>query len=196
LGVIAMAVQLLVYERAASSWVSLSIVGYFQYFAVGLILADLYTADWREQPLRTHVWDLIWMAGWIALVFLLDAPRATIPLFAPIVLLLYVAALRGKVVNRLLRNRVVSTIGGMCYTIYLFHYLIIATVGGGTRHLVFNSYALTICVQAAVLCGPLLFLSAIYFLVIERPCMNPRWPIQLWNRVKRGSPRTLESRGA
>jgi peptidoglycan/LPS O-acetylase OafA/YrhL len=182
----AVTVQLLAQAGYVGPWVSLSIVGYVQYFVVGLLLADVYATNERGHPARFWTWDVIWFVGWAALPCLFEFPRATLVCFAPLLLVLLLAGLRGPLANRLLRNRVVSTIGGMCYSIYLFHYLIISFLGRGLLKLVLPSYALTLLAQFVIMGAGILFGSAVYFRLVERPCMRPNWPAELWARLKSG----------
>jgi peptidoglycan/LPS O-acetylase OafA/YrhL len=75
----------------------------------------------------------------------------------------------------LLRNRIVTTIGGMAYSIYLMHWPVMVLLG---RHL--RPVAAEI---------PALMLVAIvigfgFYLLVERPCMDPDWPTRLRARVR------------
>jgi len=79
----------------------------------------------------------------------------------------------------------VSTMGGMCYTIYLYHGIIISsvvqtafrrphwtgTILGDTALLGLISLPLT-----ALVC-------MVMFRLVERPCMRPNWASQLWRSL-------------
>lgn len=62
------------------------------------------------------------------------------------------------------------TIGGMCYTIYLVHYPVLSLVGHLTKKPVWIALISFISIAAA---------SLIFFVLIERPCMNKNWPHDL-----------------
>ena len=73
----------------------------------------------------------------------------------------------------------------MCYTTYLFHQLAILNAGhvldrfhlGNNPHLYF--------ITEAVLILPFVGLvSVVYFVLIERPCMDSRWPSKLLAAMK------------
>jgi peptidoglycan/LPS O-acetylase OafA/YrhL len=49
----------------------MSLVGYLQYFLMGLLLADLYLVAWRREPSRSAWWDGIWVIAWVASVVVL-----------------------------------------------------------------------------------------------------------------------------
>jgi hypothetical protein len=42
-----------------------------------------------------------------------------------VIVLLYLAAFRGRICSAIFSNPIITDIGGMCYSIYLFHFIII-----------------------------------------------------------------------
>jgi peptidoglycan/LPS O-acetylase OafA/YrhL len=52
--------------------------------------------------------------------------KNTLPLLA---LLAYVAAFRGRLTSNVLTRTPIVMVGGMCYTLYLYHFFIISFVG-------------------------------------------------------------------
>lgn len=168
-----------------SYWLgSLTLPGQLQYFLAGLLFADIYLTlmphwkhDWR--------WDIVSLAGW-PLLFLLG--NSLLGLWLPfLALLLYVAAFRGVVMFAILRNAWIAVIGGMCYTIYLWHAVVLTVVQRAIDkwlHTMPTDFALGFLLLAvlkavviAIVCLPL-------FLFIERPCMDPKWPQRLLDRVR------------
>lgn len=100
-----------------------SIGANFQYFLAGFLLADLYlTGSLLDHP-RTFRWDLL---------FLVMFPLVTcfrnsllLPIALPfVVLICLMGAFRGILASRLLSLPWIATIGGMCYTIYMYHSLV------------------------------------------------------------------------
>ncbi|HEX3746866.1 MAG TPA: acyltransferase [Bryobacteraceae bacterium] len=146
-----------------------SILFAIQFFLTGLLLADIYVVDWKQRPAADWRWDLISFVGW-PVAFLLPA-RESWPCFPFLILLLYMGALRGVIFSAIFRNSLISTIGGMCYTIYLLHYRLIPVV---TKR--FTSIPVKIAVYLVVLA----LASSAYFLLIERPCMRKDWPRRLY----------------
>jgi peptidoglycan/LPS O-acetylase OafA/YrhL len=78
----------------------------------------------------------------------------------------------------------IATIGGMCYTIYLIHlsFLQVAT------RLLFRVIPVHdllsgVLVYGLVLIPLLLAASIIFFLLVEKPCMDPQWPQKLLRMV-------------
>ncbi|WP_394821310.1 acyltransferase family protein [Pendulispora albinea] len=169
---------------ADPAWVGGSIVNYLQYFIAGLVLADIYTVDWREAPRAHPVWDVVWIAGWCFLGALTEhTPLAKLS-YPVVTFVLYIAAFRGTVVRTILRSPLLTAIGGMCYTIYLLHYPLISIVGRVTARLaVRGAYLTTLAVQLPIYVGAILFVSALYFRAIEQPCMRSDWPSRLKDRI-------------
>jgi peptidoglycan/LPS O-acetylase OafA/YrhL len=174
LALIIMAGSIQLYYWDAAPWIEFTILYAIQFFLAGFLLADIYLLDWEEKPLHNWAWDLAALAGWPLLFALGD--RQVWALFPILALVLYMAAFRGVLINRLLRNPMATTIGGMCYTIYLFHYVLISPILRMTGG--FHPF-----VQALVYILVLSLISIAYFVLIERPCMKRDWPQRAWARL-------------
>jgi peptidoglycan/LPS O-acetylase OafA/YrhL len=161
---------------------NLSILAVIQFFLVGLLVADLYVDGWDLIP-QTWRWDLLSVPLWLFIFWLQPhAFRFLGPLILPI---LFVGAFKGSFVPGILRNPVISTIGGMCYSIYLTHRTTILGLQFllARFHLHFAAWLTT-----SLILGPLasIAVGAVYFRLIERPCMDPRWPQKLVARFRSG----------
>jgi peptidoglycan/LPS O-acetylase OafA/YrhL len=158
-------------------WVQMSILYYVQFFMAGLVLADLYLTRSRE-PAKSWHWDVLTLAGW-PLVFLLGNGAVLHVVLPFIVLTLYWAVFHGRLTNYVFRLPVLTSVGGMCYTIYLYHFL---TIAFATRILGHNARTwLMIGVSAALIAA----VSAAFFLFVERPCMDRNWPAKFASLVRR-----------
>lgn len=151
----------------------LSILFAIQFFLAGLLLADIYVVDWKERPAGHWWWDLVSLVCWPALFLPEDlAVWVSLPL---LIVAAYAGAFKGVVSNSIFRNPVLTTIGGMCYTIYLFHYLLIPEVLRFSRPvrlgLGFDWY---FAIQLLIYAPILLLVSCLYFALVERPCMARR----------------------
>ena len=165
---------------------SLSILAYVQFFLVGFLLADVYLTSWDEVPRRGLVWDLVALAGWPLLFVILHSPVLLHWLFPAWALILYLAAFRGRLVNRFFSNRWIAAIGGMCYSIYLLHYEVISAVGRMTRHLAESApYWIYLSVQLVPVGAAIVVICGAYFVAIEKPCMRRDWPQRLWDYGQR-----------
>jgi peptidoglycan/LPS O-acetylase OafA/YrhL len=154
---------------------NLSILAYIQFFLVGLLVADLYVDGWEQIP-DTWWWDAVSIPLWLLLFWL---QLNTFWFLGPVILpIIFVGALKGTFIRAILRNPVINTIGGMCYSIYLTHrttilviQLLLARLH--LRFLIWLALSLLVVAPLSVAVG------AVYFLLVERPCMNPRWPNEL-----------------
>jgi peptidoglycan/LPS O-acetylase OafA/YrhL len=157
-----------------------SLIADLCFFIAGIIVCDLAIASdlWKDQ--RRPSWDII---GCIAIVagysistraFWSNAAMASFFGIAAI------AAFRGTALARLMAARWLTAIGGMCYTIYLLHVPLIYLLG----HIIAQAMRwpdLSLNALAAIILipPPILVACSLFFLVIEKPCMNKRWPADL-----------------
>ena len=180
------------------SWMYLSIIRFIHFFLLGFLLADLYLLDWKEHPKHTWGWDIVSVVGWPLLFLIWNSPglsRAILPYghepviaiyaFPILTFLLYNAVFRGPLTNKIMTNPWITTIGGMCYTIYLFHNQFIGAILILTKGLVPTAdYTVNYFVQAVIVIPVMLAATSVYFLLIERPCMRKDWPRRFADRVK------------
>ncbi len=163
---------------------SLTLLNFIQFFLLGFLLADLFLTEWRTPTARPWLWDVAGAGGWLALVATwLTVPRPGF-LFLALAFIVFAATFRGGWLRRIFRNRWVTTIGGMCYTIYLLHYPFISALGQHTlRAAGSEHYTMTVLEQGLLVLPALLAASVAYFALIERPCMSRDWPQRLWRAL-------------
>jgi len=160
-----------------------TLLGYAQYFLAGFLLADI--LEYPRHTSRQHLaWDVVSVVGWLA-VFLLPRDGYGVLGWLPLVIVpVYLAAFYGKVSNWFFRRPFVALTGGMCYSIYLLHMLVISTTFRVVKNLRLATDGETMLLQI-VLMFPFVFLvGAVYFVLIERPCMDPQWPQKMWHRLR------------
>jgi peptidoglycan/LPS O-acetylase OafA/YrhL len=163
-----------------------SLANYLQYFLAGFLLADWYLGGAGRRPGRGFAWDVVSLVGWPALVLVCERPATARAAFAPLALLLFCAAFRGRLTNRLVTLRGVTVVGGMCYTIYLIHFQLLSAfekVFGGaslTRH-----FSVNLLLHVVMFAPVLLAAGAAFFLLIEKPCMRHDWPRRLGRRLRK-----------
>jgi peptidoglycan/LPS O-acetylase OafA/YrhL len=171
-------VQLLLHVNATVA--ALTIVYYLQYFLAGMLLTDLYLMV--RPHAKTH-WacDFVSLIGW-PVVFLVSRNFLWFHAILPfLIMLLYIAAFQGMVFRKFFSNPWIAIIGGMCYSIYLWHFFTIGVFFKLTRHLiVFQDLLLNFSVQVVALGIPIALVSLVAYVLVERPCMDPAWPRKLW----------------
>lgn len=163
-----------------------SVLNFLQYFLAGFLLADLYLCGQglRAAPRRLR-WDAAGAAALALMLLVTEWPQAARAAFAPLALVLFCAAFRGRLANLFFTRRPVTVVGGMCYTIYLVHFVLLSafekSVGplALTRH-----FAANLLLHVLLFAPVLLACSAAFFLLVEKPCMRRDWPRRLWRRAR------------
>jgi peptidoglycan/LPS O-acetylase OafA/YrhL len=158
-----------------------SIAYYLAFFLAGFLVCDFYVtrqAEWKPNflwdALALCLWPLIWYPG-------RTVGHVVLPF---VIVVLYLAAFRGCICSAVFSNRVITNIGGMCYSIYLFHALIIYFVKHMTYRLhIGQNFWFYYFLQACMIVPVVLLLCGAFFVLIERPCMDREWPQKLWRFV-------------
>ncbi len=165
---------------------SATLFSVLQYFLVGFLIADIYIADWKRAPALHWRWDMISLLAW-AVVALISCAASTLKPLLPIgVLFAYLGAFRGTWCNRFLRNGWLVIIGGMCYSIYLYHPFVISFLGRILLRFEFGAvYWIQFLLFLSVI-GPItLAACAVFFVLFEKPFMRRDWVPRLGGLVRR-----------
>ena len=171
-----------------------TLVSYAQYFLAGFLLADLDQSDRLRPSRRALLWD--GAAGVAVVVIVLGqilvgqrllpagtaSPLETIGRCAlPLACIVaYCGVFKGVLLRRALTTRWVTLIGGMCYSIYLLHDVVLQRLlPVSTRALGTGDFAIDVTLQVLIAATAVLAVSVAYFLRVERPCMDRNWPTRL-----------------
>jgi peptidoglycan/LPS O-acetylase OafA/YrhL len=189
--IVALSSQSLVLSPGFMKVEQLSLLGQGQWFLAGFVLADLYLVTWKKSPLPSRSWDVVGMIAWPAIFVLLNTPDFA-PAIAPtrhlalpwVLLIAYVAMFRGKLLRAFVRWRPIYVIGGMCYSIYLYHgYVVVATVSLLRRFAQTGYYVVDAIFGLTVIAAAVLTFSSLMFILFEKPFMNPTWHVNSWHRL-------------
>ncbi len=188
--IVAAGVMLIFSHRWVDSlrW-DLSLAACLPYFLAGIILADIYVRDWQGAPQPARRWDWYALVGIMGFCFV-AAKNVFAEYLQPfLILYCYIGAFRGPAFSRVLRNPWISVIGGMCYTIYLYHLPVIYGLGPPLAHWMPGEFFAGLTYLFAVLAPIILVFSVALYLLVERPCMRRDWPFRLlaWIRGGRSS---------
>ncbi len=154
--------------------IAFSLAGNLQFFLTGFLLADIYLCGKLENS-GSWIWDAIATAGIIAAAWW-PASQVLAICMPLVILVLCVAAFRGRLVAAFLSNPVVVTIGGMCYTIYLYHVLILSPVLRITAKHQVGVLWIDLLIQLALCAMFVIPVCAVFFALFERPFMSRDWP--------------------
>jgi peptidoglycan/LPS O-acetylase OafA/YrhL len=164
-----------------------SVISYLSNFLTGVIFAWLFLSRNFFFIKRNYCWDLLGLIA-IFIQFYFYKPQHhfnNIILFNGGIFIMMIAAFKGKIFNRFFTLPAVYVTGGMCYSIYLLHYAFFHLLVKYSVHFQTGLGYLYDLILQLIICLPIVWIiSAIFFLVIEKPCMNKHWPDRLIHRIR------------
>ncbi len=155
-------------------------------FLAGFLLADLYLANGLPSANKNFFWDIVFfLCGPAFLIY----PDFRILIF----FILFIAVFRGRIASYLMSNPWITTIGGMCYTIYMYHWMMIPVLFRGTIHLRTGILWLDLLIQFIVLGSLIVFICSFLFAWFERPFMRRDWPARFKQFILRAKTPALDA---
>jgi peptidoglycan/LPS O-acetylase OafA/YrhL len=171
-------------HAAAWPWFRWTLFSNLQFFMAGFLFCDLYLGGHVRTERRNHLWDCLFLAALGATIFL-DRLGLDYPFLPWLWLVILVAAFRGKLAHWLLGHPLLTTIGGMCYTIYMYHWLMISGLIRLTIKLSTHHFWLDLLIQFAVMSAIIIVICSVLFALFERPFMQRDWPRRFWAYIRR-----------
>lgn len=163
-----------------------TIIQYGSFFLSGVLLNDLWTMRWKTANREWYA-DLPGIIAWPSFIALNTAAGGAVADMANpwLMAMFFYSTLRGVAHSRILSYGAIPLIGGMCYSIYLLHARVIAiTLAAGADLMPRTGMFWANFSVAFLMCSlSILLVCSCFFLLIEKPCMDPDWPRKLWNRV-------------
>ncbi|GGA77618.1 hypothetical protein GCM10011507_31080 [Edaphobacter acidisoli] len=156
---------------------TLSLAWSVQYFLAGLLMADGYITV-LPRIRSSWWWDVVGVPLWYVVFSMSD--REAGYWMPALLVVLFISAFRGKLLNRFFRNAFVATVGGMCYSIYLTHSLVMDGcywVFGRVHFL--TGFARLYGAGVVIGLPMVLMVGTVFYVLIERPCMDREWPRKL-----------------
>ena len=169
----------------------LSILDYLQYFLLGFLLVDFYLVEGVSN--KTSILRNSFTIIALLLIFSFNEKYFNSTyhkiVWEIIVLILIFSSYYNIILRKSIRFfslKTITNIGGMCYTIYLLHFAIISFVGNPLLSLQFSDNPiLNIGFYSIFIISNILLISIVFFVLIEKPCMDKNWPSKLKNFVRR-----------
>jgi len=175
-----------------------SLYEYFHFFSLGILVAFFYAEKIKINFIDE--WNNHWRSDLVTLVcfvlmmvtditYLNDIhPLTKILLSSAQLFFLFVLfynVLMQEGYKMVFSNVNISVMGGMCYSIYLLHNQITMGLGSElTRRNYFNYFILDYFWLGFLLFVYILMISFIFYLLLERPCMDKNWPVKLWKFIQ------------
>jgi peptidoglycan/LPS O-acetylase OafA/YrhL len=169
-----------------------TLLGFIHFFLAGFLLADIHCTGAGAGRLPARFFDLLGIG--CLLVTLLVPERPVLKPLEPWLLCgIFIGALRGSRFTAFLRRPSISVLGGMCYSLYLLHNPLLSFI---TPKVVASGMSLPQAFLRLAVAGMPIAVGAgmAYYILIERPCMNPKWPQLAFQHVSRmigAVPRTV-----
>lgn len=164
-----------------------SILQYGQYFLLGILLCDAWTTIWQAWHRRLSG-DIPGLVAWplFAWVNLRHSGVIADAVNPWLIAMFFTSALLGTFHGRVLSFGPIPVIGGMCYSMYLLHARVLAAFIHGVLAKLpsLGSFTADYCLVLPLAFAAVVAVSAVFFIVVERPCMNPTWPEHAIRRLK------------
>ncbi|MEJ6723797.1 MAG: acyltransferase [Akkermansiaceae bacterium] len=156
-----------------------TVIGQMGYFLIGMLVADFFLSSGFEDlrsRMKSRAWDVIGLIIWPTTFLMIEwHPGLNLKPFA--LLVCFLSILCGHYLLAIFRNRWLTAVGAMCYTVYLFHNLMLY---GFLRPFVFTKVQLGNWPLNTLLIGLMavmaIALCAFLFVIIEKPFARGRWP--------------------
>lgn len=157
---------------------------YIFYFAIGFLLAELYVTKSKIEILTRHpvLYSIFSFAAlYLANIYTLYGKYIiTVSLFV----FIYLALTETKI-KTFFSLRFFTIIGGMCYSIYLVHTVVISGIGNWLVQYRFgDSYLVNLLIHSVVLGSASLIIGSIFFVFFEKPFMDKNWPTKIYSKLK------------
>jgi peptidoglycan/LPS O-acetylase OafA/YrhL len=163
------------------SSLTLTLAFLFEFFLVGLLIADIVLASWKSDAPKHKFFDFVALISLVVMFSTWTWHENLIWKFIFIIALFFTfyGSLRSVHFNKFLRSPWITGLGGMCYSLYLLHLGLIEFFMMIYKNVLPSHHYWINYVVGILLFLPLLLLICIpFFLLIEKPCMNPSWPTQ------------------
>jgi len=168
--------QWVIYPYAPAQ-LRISLFNFLHYFLAGFVLADLYLSFAGREIKRNFKWDLMTAVSTAAIIAVLLRFGHFYFLLPVMIGFMYAGCYLGRWSNAFVRMRWVVIIGGMCYTIYLYHVTIIARAFLSTSSLssMARPFNLDFFIQCVLIIPLVLIVCGWLFIFTEKPFM--RWSL-------------------
>lgn len=160
------------------------------FFLTGVLVADIWVLREQASGVRTSglVWDALWISGFVAVAGSYRALEESgwgIMLLVGGLFVMTLGAFRSHLVRRILSIPIVSMIGGACYTIYLFHFLMVSLVGRFIAPFTTTNFEMNALLIALPFALAITLACLCLFPIVERPFMFADWPQRLGRMLRR-----------
>lgn len=153
-----------------------TLLGHAQFFLCGFVLAECYSSGCLKVSEDQWLWNVLGLFAWPLVWWAFEGGFAGRLLMPVGVLIAYACAFKGIWWRKLFSWAPLYLIGGMCYTLYLYHFQIISLVGNPTLRVLewldWQDPRLHFGLVVLVTLPAVLLLGSLLYLAFEKPFMN------------------------
>jgi len=158
---------------------SKSLFAYSNIFIAGIIIADWYLKQENFLLGKKNIFfDVLGLVAIYFIITLSGFQTLSYKLFLFVCyFMVFVSIFKGTFLNKILTNKWITIIGGMCYSIYLVHYAATFFITQNfSKNILSYNYPRDLFIQSIIIIPFILIISSIFFVLFERPFMNINWP--------------------
>ncbi|MGC4037719.1 MAG: acyltransferase [Chitinophagaceae bacterium] len=153
-------------------------------FLLGMLLCDLYINGVRLKGNENY-----WFGAALLLFLLMpllisiyDMPSYLLKHL--LLALAFFVGITNSKMKKLLSLQIISIIGGMCYSIYLIHFMIMSTAFPLLQKIVITNHWIAFGVYFLLIIILVLVGGMVFYKFIEQPCMKKDWYKKLFRKTK------------
>lgn len=172
-----------IFTLSGNQQLGATILAYFANFSMGILFAFLFVLDKQNWlKMKSYLYDLVGFIS-VFLIFYFYKPQHiwyNNVIFNLAVFIMMISAFKGKLFNYFFTRPWVYVIGGMCYSIYLLHYAFFHFLVPFTSKIQLGmGYKIDYLLQIIIAVPIMLIVTTLFYLLVERPCMDKDWPKRL-----------------
>jgi peptidoglycan/LPS O-acetylase OafA/YrhL len=161
-----------------------SLLTHLEFFLAGFLLVDFYLTKTFTFTPRGFKWDLVSVAVFACVVGF-GRERWVAYLMPWFILSGCLAGFHGRISSWFLSRPLIATVGGMCYTIYMYHYHLLSVVIRAAMPFETHVLWLDLFIQYFITSALIVLVCSVLFALFERPFMRRDWPVRFWAFVRR-----------
>ena len=156
-------------------WHGMHVFKYLHYFLWGMLIADLYVEKIKF-PGPSWAGFLIGVASLILLPLIIGLYSTSGYIIKNLLMvLIFYTTLTNKGLIKIFSFAPIAIIGGMCYSIYLIHEQVISATGRLLKFIEIKSPTISFILSYLLLLLMVVITSALYYKLVEQPCMKRNW---------------------
>lgn len=161
------------------------ILNHLDQFVMGFLLADIFACDWQGCPSSRILGDVWAVIGWAGV--LLTQLHSDWKVLLPIATgLAFWGTFQSRWIKAILTWSPITLTGGMCYTVYLYHFAILSALGRVlANYCNTEEYALSMLVHTATMVPLIWGVCAVLYIGLEKPFMG--WRTYGWFQQNRST---------